>query len=132
MTLDELKIKAERDTKIDASEMDIKSLQIPYLTSDWLKTLNIEILTLKKMDTEHNQLKGRKFHYFKTEYNVVIKSSSDVWEYIRADQDFVDSLHRLTYQEEKVKFVEGVIDILNKMSFNISNAIKWQMFKSGG
>lgn len=132
MNLDSLKTKADKDTKIDVESLDLKSIQLPYITSDWLKILNAEALHLKKLDADHNQLRGQKFHFFKNNYNVIIKSSSDVNEYIRADDEFKKSLLTLQYQEEKVKFIEGIISALNTMSFNISNAIKWNMFKSGG
>lgn len=132
MLLADIKIKAEKDLHIDASELDLKSVTLPYITGDWLKILNEEALKLKKISAEHDKLRGKKYHFYKTGYSVVLKSSAEVWEYIRADEEYNTSSLKLAGQEETVKYIEGVISSLNSMSFNISNAIKWNMFKSGG
>jgi len=132
MTLDDIKKKAEKDTHINPSELDVKSIQLPYITSEWLKILNEEALKLKRKDTDHKKLRGKRYHFYKTEFKVIIKSASEINEYINADEQFIESKHKLDYQIEKVEYIEGIISTLNSMSSYISNAIKWNMFKSGG
>ena len=48
MTLDELQAKAEKDLKIDDTELDLESLKTPQLHSQYLKTYSTYALMLKK------------------------------------------------------------------------------------
>ena len=62
MKLDDLKKKAEKDLHIDNSELDIKSVQLPYITGDWLKILNEE--GTAGFDLSSNNIKVYKIHEF--------------------------------------------------------------------
>ena len=52
MTLDELQAKAEKDLKIDYTELDLESLKTPQLHSQYLKTYSTYALMLKKADRD--------------------------------------------------------------------------------
>ena len=40
--------------------------------------------------------------------------------------------HRLALQEEKVKYLEGVVKIINNRQWYIRSAIDWAKFSNGG
>ena len=54
MTLDELQAKAEKDLKIDDTELDLESLKTPQLHSQYLKTYSTYALMLKKAEGDHS------------------------------------------------------------------------------
>ena len=64
MTLDELQAKAEKDFKIDDTELDLESLKTPQLHSQYLKTYSTYALMLKKAEGDHSQLHLKKWLFY--------------------------------------------------------------------
>jgi len=131
MNIDQLKEKAKKDLAIDTSNLDVCSVRIPYVSGEWMNFLNDEIISLKKLEFDYDKQFRLKWKFYKTEFNMVLKDKNEVMIFINGDEDIIELKMKIVKKKEKVKFIESTINTLNQMSFNISNAIKFLMFKSG-
>ena len=64
MTFDELQQLAEKDLKINDTELDLESLKTPQLHNKYLKHLTKFKLMLSRAETEHNIMKKEKWEYY--------------------------------------------------------------------
>jgi predicted transglutaminase-like protease len=60
MTLEELQLQADKDLKINDTELDLESLKTPQLHNQYLKHLTKYKLMLSRSETEYNIMKKRK------------------------------------------------------------------------
>ena len=56
---------------------------------------------------------------------------ADIPQYIDADKDIIELTLKISYQNEKVDFLEQAIRSLNSRGFNIKSAVEWEKFKVG-
>ena len=64
MNLDELQAQAEKDLKIDDTELDIESLNTPIIHAKYLKHYSTYSLMLTKAQSEYNQLYKKKWVFY--------------------------------------------------------------------
>jgi len=64
MTLEELQTQADKDLKINDTELDLESLKTPQLHNQYLKHLTKYKLMLSRSETEYNILKREKWEYY--------------------------------------------------------------------
>ena len=142
MDYEDIKNMAEKDSKIDGTELDIESIKIPQLHNKYLRMLQDEKLVLRsllksllqrlkweyytgKMSKE--ELKHHEWEPFQLN---VLKKDLDI--YLESDSDMNVMKDRIAYQEAKLQFLEEVIKELNSRPWKIKNAIEWRKFTSGG
>ncbi|QPI14467.1 putative DNA repair/recombination protein [Salmonella phage GEC_vB_N6] len=58
-----------------------------------------------------------------------LKSDIDVW--VKADDDYIELSSMLQEQKAKVKFIESCLDRLNKLGYEVKNAIDWRKYLDG-
>ena len=58
-----------------------------------------------------------------------LKSEIDVW--IKADNDYIELSVLMQEQKAKVKFIESCLDRLNKLGYEVKNAIDWRRYMDG-
>ncbi|HIC4115729.1 recombination mediator protein UvsY [Escherichia coli] len=58
-----------------------------------------------------------------------LKSDLDTW--VKADDDYVELSVLLQEQKAKVKFIETCLDRLNKLGYEVKNAIEWRKYIDG-
>ena len=61
---------------------------------------------------------------------MVLRADTD--QFIESDRELIIQSHRLALQEEKVKYLEGVVKIINNRQWYIRSAIDWAKFSNGG
>ena len=140
MTLEELQELVEKDLKINETELDLESLKTPQLHNKFMKHLNNFKLLLTRANSEYYLLKKEKWEYYTG------KASPDVYKenpfhlkILRTDIDkYLDSDEELVKADQKVKYLETVVDYLDRTvrqitnrTFTIKNAIDWKRFTSG-
>tara|TARA_Y100001951_G_C11235751_1_gene237334 strand:+ start:521 stop:949 length:429 start_codon:yes stop_codon:yes gene_type:complete len=140
MTLEELQELVEKDLKINETELDLESLKTPQLHNKFMKHLNNFKLLLTRANSEYYLLKKEKWEYYTG------KASPDVYKekpfhlkILRTDIDkYLDSDEELVKADQKVKYLETVVDYLDRTvrqitnrTFTIKNAIDWRKFTSG-
>ncbi|EGJ6623240.1 recombination mediator protein UvsY [Salmonella enterica] len=58
-----------------------------------------------------------------------LKSDIDVW--VKADDDYIELSSMLQEQKAKVKLIESSLDRLNKLGYEVKNAIDWRKYLDG-
>ena len=140
MTLDELQQKAEKDLKLDDTELDLESLKTPQLHSQYLKTYSTYALMLKKAEGEHSKLFLKKWLFFSgkadpKEYKdndfdlKVLKPDLD--KFIEADDEIIKSRQKIEYLKQICNYCEQTLKQINNRTFLIKNAIEWKKFTMG-
>jgi len=140
MTLEELQVQADKDLKINDTELDLESLKTPQLHNQYMKHLTKFKLMLSRAETEYNILKKEKWEYYtgKADASVYAEKPFDL-KILRTDIDkYLDSDIDLQKQKQKVDYLNTTVDFLDRTirqignrGFTIKNAIDWRKFTSG-
>ena len=143
MNFEDLKRHVERDMKVDDTQLDLESLKIPQLHNKYLNFLQEERFNLKKMGFDFASLRRSKWEYYTGKiseedleekgwepFNLkILKSDIDM--YLDSDNDMILMKQKITYQEEKVFYLESIIKEISQRNWEIRNAIEWRKFVSG-
>jgi len=140
MTLEELQELAERDLKINETELDLESLKTPQLHNKYLKHLNNFKLLLTRAESEFWSIKREKWEYYtgksspevykEKPFNLKILKS-DVDKYLESDEDMIKAKQKIKYLETVVDYLDRTIRQITNRTFTIKNAIDWRKFTSG-
>ena len=140
MTLEELQQSVDRDLKIDDTELDTESINIPLLHNKYLQYYNKFSLLLKKSEYEYRVLKRQKWEYYtgKADESVYREKpfdlkvlKSDVHIYMESDDELQRADQKTAYLKQVVTYLEQVLRSINNRTFLIKNAIEWKKFTSG-
>jgi hypothetical protein len=140
MTLDELQAKAEKDLKIDDTELDLESLKTPQLHSQYLKTYSTYALMLKKAEGDYSKLHIKKWLFFTgkaepeeyKEKNFDLKVlRQDVDKFIDSDDEIIKLRQKIEYLKQICHYCESTLKQINNRTFQIKNAIEWKKFTMG-
>ena len=143
MNFEDLKRHTERDMKVDDTQLDLESLKIPQLHNKYLNFLQEERFNLKKMGFDFASLRRSKWEYYTGKMSEedleekgwepfdlkILKADIDM--YLDSDNDMILMKQKITYQEEKVFYLESVIKEIGQRNWEIRNAIEWRKFVSG-
>ena len=129
----------QQDAKIDDVDLDTEALNVPVLHGKYLKLYYEQKLRLKKYKIQYKTLNKRLSEYYRGELNNpedlkaigrepwekrVLKA--DVQQYIEGDQEMIDLVTRMVYQEQIVSLLEDIMKSINNRGFQIKNAIDWR------
>jgi len=140
MDLEKLQEQADKDLKINDTELDLESLKTPQLHNQYMKHLTKYKLMLSRAETEYNMMKREKWEYYtgKADASVYAEKPFDL-KILRTDIDkYLDSDEDLQKQKQKVDYLSTTVDFLDRTirqignrGFTIKNAIDWRKFTSG-
>jgi hypothetical protein len=142
-TIEQLEQMWDADVMIDRSSLDQASLSIPYIHHKYYKIYTNEKLVFKKLTIDFNNLKKVKYEYYlgrldpaeikargwEQQNKLVKKPELDV--YLDSDSELNIMILKLTYQKEKLEYLEAIIDSLKQRTWNIKNAIEFLKFSNG-
>ena len=140
ITLDDVQHEWTIDSKIDPELLDEESIKIPQLHSKYLKYLSdVKLLKIKK-DMEYRVLLREKFEYYTGKSDPAVYQlkpfnlkilKADVQQYIESDEEWVKANQKVKYLETIVDFLDRTIRQISNRTFTIKNAIDWRKFTSG-
>ena len=140
MTFDELQALAEKDLKINDTELDLESLKTPQLHNKYMKFHNQYVNLLKKAEQDLARLTREKWEYYtgkadpsvyqERPFNLKILKQ-DVDKYLKADDDLIKLEQKVTYIQSVVDYLDRTVKIISNRGFQIKNAIDWRKFTSG-
>lgn len=145
MKLEEVIEMWTKDAKIDDVELDRESLNIPTLHGKYLKIYYEEKLKLKKYKIQYKKLSKVLSEYYRGDLNnpddlesikrepwpkTVLKQ--DIPQYVEGDEEMINHVTRMVYQEEVVLLLEDILKIINNRGFQIKNAIEWRRLTNFG
>jgi len=129
----------QQDAKIDDVELDTEALNVPVLHGKYLKLFYEQKLRLKKYKIQYKTLNKTLSEYYRGELNnpedlkVIGREpwekhvlKADIQQYIEGDQQMVDLVTRMVYQEQVVSLLEDIMKSINNRGFQIKNAIDWR------
>ena len=140
MTLEELQQSADRDLKIDDTDLGTESINIPILHNKYLQHYNKFCLLLKKAEYEQKALKRHKWEYYtgKSDASVYQEKpfdlkilKADVHIYMDSDEELQRADQKEAYLKQVVSYLEQLLRSINSRNFIIKNAIDWARFTSG-
>jgi len=140
MTLEELQQAVNKDFKLDDTELDTESVNIPLLHNKYLIHFNKFSLLLKKAEYEHKSMIRDKWEYYtgKADPSVYKEKpfdikvlKADVHIYMDSDPELQKADQKTAYLNQIVKYLEQVLRSVNNRTFLIKNAIEWKKFTSG-
>ena len=140
MTLEELQDLAEKDLKINDTELDLESLKTPQLHNKYMKHLTKFKLMLSKAEAEFAQTKRTLWEYYtgKADASVYAQKPfdlkilrNDVDQYIHSDDEYIKAKQKVDYLSTTTDFLDRTIRQIQSRDWNIINAIEWRKFTSG-
>ena len=140
MDLEQLQDLAEKDLKINDTELDLESLKTPQLHNKYLKFLNKWKLLQSKANTDYYKLRKEKWEYYTGKADPDIYKEkpfdlkvlkADVHIYMDSDDELQKADQKAAYLKQVVSYLEQVLRSINNRTFLIKNAIEWKKFTSG-
>ena len=143
MELSEIRKLVKEDSVIDDAELDVESIKIPQLHNKYLNIFHDEKLILLKTEAEYKSMLRIRWEYYSgkmskdelEEYGwepfelKILKP--DLGIYLDSDELLVKLKNKVSYQKEKIEYLESVLKSLNNRNWIIRNAIEWRKFTSG-
>jgi len=140
MDLEQIQELAEKDLKINDTELDLESLKTPQLHNKYMKHLTKFKLLLTRAEDDLRTIKLFKWEYYtgksdpqvyqQKPFNLKILKQ-DVDKYIEADEEVQKATQKVKYLETVVDFLDRTIRQVSNRTFTIKNAIDWRKFTSG-
>ena len=140
MDLEQLQELADKDLKINDTELDLESLKTPQLHNKYMKHLTKFKLLLTRAEDDLRTIKLFKWEYYtgksdpqvyqQKPFNLKILKQ-DVDKYIEADEEIQKATQKVKYLETVVDFLDKTIRVITNRTFTIKNAIDWRKFTSG-
>ena len=140
MDLEQLQELADKDLKINDTELDLESLKTPQLHNKYMKHLTKFKLLLTRAEDEYKILKRNKWEYYTGKSDPAVYQlkpfnlkilKQDVDKYIEADEEIQKATQKVKYLETVVDFLDRTIRQVSNRTFTIKNAIDWRKFTSG-
>ena len=140
MDLEKLQEQADKDLKINDTELDLESLKTPQLHNTYMKHLTKFKLMLSKAEADLNILKRNKWEYYtgKADASVYAEKpfnlkilKQDVDKYLDSDEDIIRAKQKVDYLQTATDFLDKTIRQISNRTFTIKNAIEWRKFTSG-
>ena len=140
MDLEQLQELADKDLKINDTELDLESLKTPQLHNKYMKHLTKFKLLLTRAEDDLRTIKLFKWEYYtgksdpqvyqQKPFNLKILKQ-DVDKYIEADEEIQKAAQKVKYLETVVDFLDRTIRQVSNRTFTIKNDIDWRKFTSG-
>ena len=140
MTLEELQELADKDLKLNDTELDLESLKTPQIHNKYCKFHNKFNILLKASQDQLNILHKEKWEYYTGKADPSIYQAKpfnlkilrqDVDKYIDSDPDIVKASQKVSYLKTIVDYLDKLIRQISNRTFTIKNAIDWRKFTSG-
>ena len=140
MTLEELQQSVNKDFKLDDTELDRESVNIPLLHNKYLIHFNKFNLLRKKADQDYKTLIREKWEYYTGKADPAVYQEKpfnlkvlrqDVDKYIKSDPEVNKLEQKVTYIQTTVNYLERTLKLISNRTFTIKNAVDWKKFTSG-
>jgi hypothetical protein len=134
MKIEHIMEEAEKDAKIDYTEIATASLKTTELIVKWLKIHAIERMELISIKGKHDLSRKDRWEFYagkgeKPFEHKLLKA--DIPFYLDNDPELQPAKSKLELQEVKLNFIEGFIKSLHNRGYALNTASQYIMFTSG-
>ncbi len=140
MDLEQLQLEADKDLKINDTELDLESLKTPQLHNKYMKHYTKFRLLLTRTEDELRTMKRDKWEYYTGKADPSVYQAkpfdlkimrTDIDKYLEADEDLQKLSQKIAYLITVVDFLDKTIRVIVNRTYTIKNAIEWRRFTSG-
>jgi len=140
MDLEQLQLEADKDLKINDTELDLESLKTPQLHNKYMKHYTKFKLLLTRTEDELRTMKRDKWEYYTGKADPSVYQAkpfdlkimrTDIDKYLEADEDLQKLSQKIAYLITVVDFLDKTIRVIVNRTYAIKNAIEWRRFTSG-
>ena len=140
MDLEQLQLEADKDLKINDTELDLESLKTPQLHNKYMKHYTKFKLLLTRTEDELRTIKRDKWEYYTGKADPSVYQAkpfdlkimrTDIDKYLEADEDIQRLSQKVAYLITVVDFLDKTIRVIVNRTYTIKNAIEWRRFTSG-
>jgi len=140
MDLEQLQLEADKDLKINDTELDLESLKTPQLHNKYMKHYTKFKLLLTRTEDELQIMKRDKWEYYTGKADPSVYQAkpfdlkimrTDIDKYLEADEDLQKLSQKIAYLITVVDFLDRTLRVIVNRTYTIKNAIEWRRFTSG-
>ena len=140
MDLEQLQLEADKDLKINDTELDLESLKTPQLHNKYMKHYTKFKLLLTRTEDELRTMKRDKWEYYTGKADPSVYQAkpfdlkimrTDIDKYLEADEDIQRLSQKVAYLITVVDFLDKTLRVIVNRKYTIKNAIEWRRFTSG-
>jgi hypothetical protein len=140
MDLEQLQLEADKDLKINDTELDLESLKTPQLHNKYMKHYTKFKLLLTRTEDELRTMKRDKWEYYTGKADPSVYQAkpfdlkimrTDIDKYLEADEELQKLTQKIKYLETVIDFLDKTIRVIVNRTYTIKNAIEWRRFTSG-
>jgi hypothetical protein len=140
MDLEQLQLEADKDLKINDTELDLESLKTPQLHNKYMKHYTKFKLLLTRTEDELRTIKRDKWEYYTGKADPSVYQAkpfdlkimrTDIDKYLEADEDIQKLSQKVAYLITVVDFLDRTLRVVVNRTYTIKNAIEWRRFTSG-
>tara|TARA_A100001011_G_scaffold345467_1_gene381206 strand:- start:1010 stop:1438 length:429 start_codon:yes stop_codon:yes gene_type:complete len=140
MDLEKLQELADKDLKINETELDLESLRFPQLHNKYMKHLTKFKLLLSKAEADLATTKKVLWEYYTGKADASVYAEKpfnfkllrqDVDQYIQSNEMYIKAKQKVDYLNTTIDFLDRTIRQITNKTFTIKNAIEWRKFTSG-
>ena len=140
MDLEQLQLEADKDLKINDTELDLESLKTPQLHNKYMKHYTKFKLLLTRTEDELRTMKRDKWEYYTGKADPSVYQAkpfdlkimrTDIDKYLEADEDLQKLSQKISYLITVIDFLDKTIRVIVNRTYTIKNAIEWRRFTSG-
>jgi len=140
MDLEQLQLEADKDLKINDTELDLESLKTPQLHNKYMKHYTKFRLLLTRTEDELKMLRRDKWEYYTGKSDPKVYQlkpfnfkilKTDIDKYLEADEEIQKLTQKVAYLNTVIDFLDKTIRVIVNRTYTIKNAIEWRRFTSG-
>ena len=141
MNLEQIQEMWEKDSKIDTDNLHDESLKIPQLHSKYYTLYNTITLLRERAREQYNKVRLERYNYYtgkataevyaEEPFPYKVREKDAIQRHLEADDKMNKVDMKIKYYDIMLKFLEEVIRIVSKRTYQIKNAIEWNKFQAG-
>jgi hypothetical protein len=140
MDLEQLQLEADKDLKINDTELDLESLKTPQIHNKYMKHYTKFRLLLTRTEDELRILRRDKWEYYTGKADPKVYQlkpfnfkilKTDIDKYLEADEEIQRLTQKVAYLNTVIDFLDKTIRVIVNRTYTIKNAIEWRRFTSG-
>ena len=131
MDLEKLQEQADKDLKINDTELDLESLKTPQLHNKYMKHLTKFKLMLSRAEGDLYNTKRNLWEYYTGKADASVYAQKpfnikllrqDVDQYIQSNEEYIKAKQKVDYLNACVDFLDRTIRQITNRTFTIKNA----------
>ena len=143
LSVDQIEEEWAKDAIIDKTRLADESLRIPQLHSKYSKFWRKARAEARSLAGELKRLKLAKTEFYTQGESKETRArgwqlapkgalkKTDAPSYVEADPDVLAKVEQLGPADDVVKLLESILEVINKRSFHIANALGTEKFSAG-